>query len=90
MTDDLTADDKRIRANKARTALTDLGWAFDEFEQKLKENWADSEATHAEAREVIYHRLGALRSIRDGLQSIVTEYDNDEVIRVARERTRDD
>jgi len=90
MTEELSADDKRIRAERARTALKDLGWAFDEFEQKLKENWADSDATHAEAREAIYHRLGALRSIRDGLQSIVTDYDNDEVMREHRERTRTD
>lgn len=88
MTEELSADDKRIRAERARTALADLGWAFDEFEAKLKESWTETEPSKPNKRETIYHRLKALRSLRDGLQSIVNEYENDLVMNEHRERTR--
>lgn len=81
MSEELTADDKRIRAERARTALTDLGWAFDEFEAKLQTSWGETEPSKPQKREVIYHRLKALQSLRGGLQSIVNDYDNDEIIR---------
>lgn len=84
MSDELSADDKRIRAERARTALSDLGWAFDEFEAKLQFSWGETEPGKPHKREVIYHRLKALQSLRGGLQSILNEYQNDEVIREAK------
>lgn len=89
MTDELSADDKRIRAERARVALADLGWAFDEFEAKLQTSWGETEPSKPHKREVIYHRLKALQSLRGGLQSILNDHENDQVILEHRERTRE-
>lgn len=76
----LDSDQKRIRAAKAKSGLADLGWAFDEFEEKLKESWTETEASKPAKREAIYHRLKALRSLRGGLQDIVSEHEADELL----------
>lgn len=89
MSDDLTADDKRIRAERARGALNDLGWAFDDYEAQLMADWGETKPSKSADREAIYHRVKALKAIRGGLQNIVSKYDDDEAM-AERKRKEED
>lgn len=88
-TEELSADDKRIRAERARSALADLGWAFDSYEAQLMTDWAESKPSRQTDREAIYHRVKSLNAIKGGLERIVAEYEGEQALAEA-ERQRND
>ena len=82
---DLTPEEKRIRALRAREVIDGAGWAFDAYAAKLHEGWELSNHDQAEHREIIWQRLKARKGLKDGLLSFINDYENDEVIRGARD-----
>lgn len=90
MSEDLTLEARRIRSNRAKAALDDLGWAFDAYEDKLTDGWKQSNFDQADHREVIWHRLRTLKGLKDGLVSFINDYQDEETLRDARERNRTD
>jgi hypothetical protein len=87
---DLSLEERRNRANRAKAALDDLGWAFESYEDKLTEGWKQSNFDQAEHREVIWHRLRTLKGLKDGLVSFINDYEDEQVLHDARERNRTD
>ena len=90
MSEDLTLEARRIRFNRAKAALDDLGWAFESYESKLTDGWKLTQPNDIDDRELIYHRLRALKGLKDGLVSFINDYQDEEVMREHRERNRTD
>lgn len=89
---ELTADDKRIRAQQALDAITNAGWVFDEYVAKQQKRWMGAPDTTdgKEEREQAWRNVHVALSLKLELASVINNYQDEGVLREHRERRNPD
>lgn len=87
MSDALSPEEKRIHAQRAREVIDGAGWVIDAYVKKLTAGWINTKTdAPLEIREDIHRRIRVALELKADLAAIITEYDNDEVLRERRNR----
>lgn len=72
------APEREAKYRKAKQALVDLGWAFDDFVSVEMRRVLNSDPNDMTTREVAYNRARVATEVKAGLSSLVDEYEADE------------
>lgn len=89
---ELTADDKRIRAQQALDAITNASWVFAEYIEKQQKRWMGAPDTTdgKEEREQAWRNVHVALSLKLELASVINNYQDEEALRAARNRRNND
>lgn len=85
---DLDAEERRLRALRAREVLNGAGWAFDEHISDLTRELLGTGPADADKRELIYHQIDAAAQIKGRLARIIELQEAEEAKNERRERRR--
>lgn len=87
---ELSAEDRRIRAQRARAVIEDAGWAFDEYVTEQQKRWINaSDDDHGQAeRDRAWRNVHVALSLKAQLILTINRSEDEEALREHRERTR--
>ena len=85
---ELSAEDRRLRAQRARAAIEDAGWAFDEVAHRNFDEWLNTAPEQTEQRERLWRMARQTMSVKATLVATIDNYTDEGVLREHRERTR--
>jgi hypothetical protein len=88
--DDLTREERRIRAQQALDAITNAGWAFDEHARSHFDQWLRTTPEQTDQRERLWRNAHMALSIKAELALTIDNWQNEETLREHRDRNSTD
>lgn len=87
---ELTAEDRRIRAQQALDAINNAGWVFDEWARDHFDQWLNTGAEQTDTRERLWRAAHMAMRIKAELVRTINEYEDAKVLNERRERVYGD
>jgi hypothetical protein len=85
---ELSAEDRRIRAQQAKSAIDSAGWAFDEVARRNFDEWLNTGPEQTEQRERLWRMARQTMSVKATLVATIDNYTDEGVLREHRARTK--